>query len=293
MALPPQLGYFNTGEVAIHYAEWPADTAGQGQPAYLFIHGITGRHETWYEVVDQIRQGARAVAVDLRGHGRSGHVTGRYMLPDYARDMAVLTEGLGLDSPIIIGHSLGAMTTLQLASVQPDLARAIVLEDPPLFAVTIMEIAPERHERFGRNAQLAAVGYSIDELAQIVREADPEAAEEAVQKSALSLFITDPDAIFHVYDERIFGPSNKHTSWSEEIESVLGSVRCPTLLMQGNFELGAWMTGDDGKRAEELIAECTLEVWDDTGHGLHSENPERFLKQVNRFLAGLKTAART
>ncbi len=285
MISTPRLGYFNTGEVAINHAEYKPEDR-DGELNYLFIHGITGRYETWLEVVDPIRSGNRAVAVDLRGHGRSGHTTGSYRLPDYARDVAELIRDKKLGPATVIGHSLGAMTAIQLAASEPSLVQAIILEDPPLFARHIMEDGgQERHERFGNNAKLAGSGLTLQQMEQQIRQALPEATDEVIRKSALSLFVTDADALFHVYDERI--------DWEPEIESVMQSVRCPVLLMQGNFELGAWMREPDGARAKNLFNDCTLEYWQDTGHSLHSEHPDRFVEQVARFVSESILAAGT
>lgn len=280
MTTTPSLRFFNTGEVAIHYAEWAAEDGNAG-PAFLFLHGITGRHETWYGVVDEIRQGARAFAVDLRGHGRSGRASGAYKLPDYVRDITALIKVLDTGPVIAVGHSLGAMVVIALAAMKPDLVRAVVLEDAPLFARTLMENhAPERYERFLQSSQLAASRLSLQEMAGHIRSSNPYPLdEEAVQKSALSLFITDADAIMHVHDERI--------DWSDDIDQMLQSVQCPALLMQGNFELGAWMLEGDGDRAVTLMPGCRLARWDDTGHRLHSARPERFVEQVNGFTSEL------
>lgn len=282
MASLPELRYFNTGEVAIHCAEYAPEAyaIGNNLPPYVFIHGITGRHETWDEIIGSIRQGARAIAIDLRGHGRSGHTTGSYLLQDYSRDVAALISGLKLTECTVVGHSLGAMTAIQLASDAPASVRAIVLEDPPLFARPIMEeVAPERHERFGNNAALSASGMTREQMAQQIRQVNPDMPDEDVQKAALQLFVTDSDAIAHVHDERI--------DWTDEIESIMQSVQCPVLLIQGSFELGAWMRDTDGVRAKSLFKDCVLEIWNDTGHSLHSEHPNRFIAQVNDFVSNL------
>ena len=277
MTTAPSLRFFNTGQVAVHYAEWTAE-AGNDTPAYLFIHGITGRHETWIDVIDGIRSGARAIAVDLRGHGRSGHTPGAYRVPDYARDVAALIDELELGPVIIVGHSLGGMTALHLAATRPDLTTALVLEDPPLFGRDIMEnVFPERLERFGDGGRLSGSGLSVTEMANSLRTMYPDLPEDAAQRRAMSHFVTDADAIMHVYDQRI--------DWSGEIESIMRSVQCPVLLQQGKIDFGGWMRDEDGTRAEELIPNCELAVWDDTGHSLHSEHPERFIGQVNEFVA--------
>ena len=69
--------------------------------------------------------------VDARYHGRSD-------APEQACDTAVMADdlagaiaALGLRAPIILGHSMGAMTALILAARYPELPGAIALEDPP------------------------------------------------------------------------------------------------------------------------------------------------------------------
>ena len=277
MPSTPELGFFNTGETAIHYASWPASPGATGA-AVLFIHGITSRHDTWQQVVEQIRQGNRAIAVDLRGHGRSGRTPGSYRLADYSRDMLALIEGLSLGPANVVGHSLGAMTALWMAASRPDLIASITLEDPPFFARRIMEEHdPLRHARFGHNARLASSGLSLADLEETLRRISPEAKAADIQRSALGLYVTDADALWHVYDQRI--------DWGLEIENVMRSVQCPVFLMQGNYELGAWMLPEDGERGRSLMKNCVLGYWEDTGHGLHGDHPERFIEQVGAFVA--------
>ena len=268
----PQPQFFNTGDVAIHHVVWPGHN-----PRLLFIHGITGRLETWLEIGPQIAGGHGAAAVDLRGHGRSGHVTGHYQLADYARDMAALIRGTDMGRVMVIGHSLGAMTALALASAYTELVDAVVLEDPPLFAREIMEHDdPARFERFQQTAQLASSSMTVDEMVEQMRRAAPDALVEMLELRARNLFDMDGDVVQHIVDQRI--------DWTPVIEDTLRLVKCPVLLMQGSFELGAWMRDADGERAASLLSDCKLSKWTDTGHGLHSEHPERFADEVRQFL---------
>ena len=273
MANAPELKYFNTGEVALNYAEWPGEL-----PGFLFIHGITGTLDTWLELAPRIAGSRAAVAVELRGHGRSGHVTGSYRIEDYARDVAAMVTGESLGPVIAIGHSLGAMTALQLAATYPDLVRAVVLEDPPLFAREIMEVHdPDRLKAFKGTAALASGNFSVTEIAGHLQASMPDAPREYVMERARRLFGMDGDAVAHVVDQRI--------DWTPTIEQVMRSVQCPALLQQGAFELGAWMRESDGDRASKLLPDCTLSYWKETGHGLHSDDPDRFVDEVNSFIA--------
>ncbi len=281
----PEVRYFNTGEVAINYARWEGE-----KPAFLFIHGITDRHETWYDVSDEIRRGSSAVAVDLRGHGRSGHVPKPYVFIDYARDMAALLDELDLAPVVIVGHSLGGLTAIQLAATRPELVHAIVLEDPPLYGREIMQNHhPEWRAQFDRSAEIAGSRQSIEGMAALIRSDNPDVPEEFVERRSQHLFATDSSVISGAMTQL----TDESLDWLNEIESKMRRVECPTLLLQGNMELGGWMQPGDGVRAKKLIPDCKLETWEDAGHSLHREHPERFIEQVNGFVSGLASAGRS
>jgi pimeloyl-ACP methyl ester carboxylesterase len=81
---------FDAGDVAINVAEW-ADNG----PPLLFIHGVTSDWSTWEQIVPAFVTGWHCFAVDLRGHGKSGHVSGSYHRDLYAVDLvAFYSDGL-------------------------------------------------------------------------------------------------------------------------------------------------------------------------------------------------------
>ena len=115
--------------------EWPAaevEVVGP-VPIALLIHGLGGSWETWWRVGPALAErGWRAVAIDLRGHGDSPPIEGTVMREELAFDLAETITSLDLQLvDVVIGHSLGAAVTIELAHAQPELLRRIVLEDPP------------------------------------------------------------------------------------------------------------------------------------------------------------------
>ena len=66
---------------------------------------------------------------------------------DMPADLAEMIRLLGLEQPIIGGHSMGAAVAAQLGARFPSLARALVLEDPPWFPPMPAETAPESDRR--------------------------------------------------------------------------------------------------------------------------------------------------
>src|SRR5436190_13178462 len=96
------------------------------------LHGMAASWQVFETTIPFLAVRWRVVAADLRGHGRSGWVAGRYTLMDYVRDIGALHRHLSEDPAVVVGSSLGSMVAIGLASEAPDAVRAVVLEDPPL-----------------------------------------------------------------------------------------------------------------------------------------------------------------
>lgn len=102
-------------------------------PTAVLVHGITGWSRTWWRVAPALAErGWRAVGLDLRGHGNSPPIIGVASAKSLAADIEVTMEHLAIDRvDAIIAHSLGAAVTMELVHRRPEIARRVVLEDPP------------------------------------------------------------------------------------------------------------------------------------------------------------------
>ena len=107
-------------DVRMHYQVW-----GSGRPPLLLIHGNGGS-------VDSLREAAQYLANDYtvylpesRCHGKSsdpGEISYALMAKDYAQ----FCTALGIEKPLIVGHSDGGINAIQIAADYPDLPGAIV-----------------------------------------------------------------------------------------------------------------------------------------------------------------------
>ena len=106
---------------------------GSGTPAFVFVHGWTCDRTFFASQVAYFTPRHRVVTVDLRGHGESDKPTGPYPITAYAEDLAYLIRHLALGQVIAVGHSMGGVAVLQLATTHPDCVAAIVMLDPASF----------------------------------------------------------------------------------------------------------------------------------------------------------------
>jgi pimeloyl-ACP methyl ester carboxylesterase len=107
------------------------DDAGVGDPPLLFVHGWCCDRSYFAPQVEHFGRSHRVVAVDQRGHGKSEPAPdGDYSAAAFAGDAAELIADLGLDRPVVVGHSLGGVIALALAASRPDLVRGVVMVDP-------------------------------------------------------------------------------------------------------------------------------------------------------------------
>ncbi len=107
------------------------DDLGEGPPVVM-LHGFAAdAHANWHQpkvVETVVATGRRVITPDARGHGRSGkpHDIDAYKNQAMPRDVSALLDHLGLDEVDLVGYSMGARITAQVAMREPRV-RSIVL----------------------------------------------------------------------------------------------------------------------------------------------------------------------
>ena len=97
-------------------------------PAVILVHGWCCDRSFLDPQREYLRHGHTVVALDLRGHGESEAAAGdAYAIGDFADDVAAVVAETGLESPVVIGHSMGALVALECAA--RGLAGGVVLLD--------------------------------------------------------------------------------------------------------------------------------------------------------------------
>ncbi|KAI9011637.1 carbamoyl-phosphate synthase L chain, ATP binding domain-containing protein [Hyaloraphidium curvatum] len=123
---------FKNGDLKISYSVFGPEDG----PPVVFLHGISGSRYTWGPVIDRFSDKYRCYAVDARGHGASDRAPGMYTTKTYASDPIALLDTVIKKPAVIVGHSLGGVEAFLVAVARPELVKAVVLEDPPLYMLS-------------------------------------------------------------------------------------------------------------------------------------------------------------
>jgi pimeloyl-ACP methyl ester carboxylesterase len=260
----------STGEMTLNYVEGD----DHGDPL-VFIHGIGERWQFWSQEIGLVSHRWHAYGVDLRGHGASSPAETGYTFADYPRDIISFLENCINGPVVLVGHSLGAVTAIGVASARPDLVRAVLLEDPPIFVHERVGGSP-RGSLFARLQEIARMEVSDAEMARLIKEANPDQNGSDVRFRVATVKGLDPE----VYTVTLNGRSMDDF----DAEARLSAIECPALLMQADPPLGAAMTDEDGDRAARLIPDCTLVRMRGVGHGIHRDDPVNFRRVMFDFL---------
>ena len=107
------------------------DDGGGGGLPVVFVHSLAGNSSHWAAQLEHLRPSRRAVALDLRGHGRSEPPkNGDYSIAGMAGDVAAVVDALGLDRFVLVGHSMGGGVALSYAGAHPERVAGLLLVDP-------------------------------------------------------------------------------------------------------------------------------------------------------------------
>lgn len=109
-------------------------------PAVVCLHGA-GAHAHWFTALVPVLAAGRSVYVlDLRGHGRSDWVEPpSYQVRDFVGDVLELLERAVRAPVVLVGHRAGGRVAARLAAERPDLVRALILLDPRVNAVSLVD----------------------------------------------------------------------------------------------------------------------------------------------------------
>ncbi len=255
-------------------------------PVLMLIHGITSSSATWDPVIPALSEHAHVIAPDLYGHGASDVPGADYSLGGFATQIRDLMDTLGLDRATVVGHSLGGGVAMQFAYQYFEHTERLVLVDSgglgrevsgALRAGTmpgvelILPIIANRHVR---NAGIAASRV----LSRMPIRPRPSTVEVVRGYSSLS---ESPSRAAFVHTLRsVVEPGGQRVSAVDRLYLTEGR---PTLIVWGARDTVIPVA--HGYHGHDVIPGSRLEIFEQSEHFPHMDEPARFARVVLDFLA--------
>lgn len=133
----PVDSFISANGVRLHYRRWSPAEPRPRMPPILLLHGLASAARIWDFVAPLLAaQGYAVTALDQRGHGESDKPQTGYDFATMLADVDAVMQALGIERPVLVGHSWGAMVALQYAATYPERVTALVAVDGATFQLS-------------------------------------------------------------------------------------------------------------------------------------------------------------
>lgn len=158
LAVPVEHGRIEHDGCDVHYLAW----GDPGRRGLVFVHGGGAHAHWWSPLAATFAEDFRVLAIDLSGHGDSGHRP-EYSLEQWTDEvMAVAGAGAIGGTPVIVGHSMGGFVTIATAARHAGHVGGAIVCDSPVTEPDPEIGAYRLREAFGRPRTYATVADALD-----------------------------------------------------------------------------------------------------------------------------------
>jgi pimeloyl-ACP methyl ester carboxylesterase len=252
--------YARVDGLRLHYKR-----AGRGGRELLFIPGWCCDTTALQPQFEHFSQTRVVTAFDPRGYGRSDRPPDGYTVGELADEVERFCAEVGIQQPVVVGHSMGGMLGVELAARRPSLPRALVLIDPgPILA------PPETVRFFADLTERLAGPDGEDVRREFIRGMQPR--DPALAREVMDMMCSVPLPIATAVIRTL-------TAWDGA--GALKRCDVPALLLRD--ALDPWVA-DNALRMAEIKPDLTVGVTVGAGHFHQLEVPEQVNAMIDRFL---------
>lgn len=243
----------------------------QGDPTgipVLFLHGLSDSWRSFEPILPRLPDSMYAFAFSWRGHGESERPDKGYGVEDFEADLEAFMDALRLDSAVLVGHSSPGSTTAQRFAIDhPERTLGLVL----------------------------AGGFADMTTNAAVRqfwESEVSQLEDPIDEGFVREFQTSVKPVPPTHFETVIKESSKVPArvWKQVVSACLRNnivddvhkISVPTLLLWGDED--DFVPREGQEELQAAIPEARLAVYEDTGHNLHWEDPDRYSSDIAEFL---------
>jgi pimeloyl-ACP methyl ester carboxylesterase len=246
-------------------------SASPGKTPLVLAHGSSDDGLCWTNLAKELESSFDIVMIDARGHGLTDPPKPADPVDVQADDLAGIIRELKLDRPIVMGHSMGSFAAAAFAAKYPDVARAVILEDPNL--------AGRRAAATGANADPQARRASV--LARNNRsEADlvADCMKNTPQWGRSECEIWAPSKRRHHPDTALGRGIEARPAMSD----LFAKITAPTLILKADAQ---GELRQQNEKVAAILKRGEIVHIEGAGHNVRRDQKERTLAALKPFLA--------
>ncbi len=261
-----------------HYREY-----GHDGRAVVLLHGVASNARIWLTAGPLLAEQYRVLALDQRGHGETDKPDDGYDFATIAGDLEAFIDTLGLERPVVAGHSWGGNDALT----------GLVLVDGGF-----LELAA----RPGMTWERAEVEMAPPDLTKFTPQQLVEMAQrwelgplwsEEIEAALLGNFQVTEEGTLRPHLSRANHMQVVRALWEQRPSELYAKVRCPVLFALAERDAGGrgeeWiaMKREAMARAEALLPNCQVRWFADTIHDIPLHRPKELAQAMTAFIEGL------
>jgi len=277
-------------KLAVRDIEMELEEAGQGERAFVLVHGFTGSRDDFREQLEPLAQLGRTLALDQRGHGGSTNsgAADAYALANLVADLRGAFDALGLERADLLGHSLGGVVALHFTLTHPERVASLVLMDtsPKPIKFRFSENARAGIAAFAREHGMAAFAKRMRELAA-ANPAVPPSARRCEERMGAEVFWERIGRKLEAMDPIAWDALSRQFGELPSVSDRLGEVACPTTVLVGAEDAPFLGPSDELERGIQGVRRVTIP---DAAHSPQLENAPAWLAAVRAHLAWARGA---
>lgn len=290
--------YFNNSTCQLSYV----DFGNTNKTDLILLHGMQDHAMSMVNIAKALSPYYHVVALDLRGHGKSDN-PGIYTMVHFVADVRALAEHCGLKNPVIVAHSLGGHIASRYTAIfSQDVSKLVLLDGmgpPSVDESKDHELAKSRFRqavlsvsKFGTQGR--RMKDEAEALSRLTRNNPKLSIELATTIVKHGLQDHSEGGVTWSFDAAVQMIWN--TFSMDESESIWSWIKCPTLIVTGEYALDYWANmreylRDNQKfyqqtleKRKQLFHDASHEFIDDAGHMLHYDQPEKLNEMLLEFL---------
>ena len=265
---------------------------GGGGQAVVLLHGLASNARIWDGVASRLAgAGLRVVALDQRGHGDAEQPGSGYDFASVGRDLAAALAALGIERPLLAGHSWGANVALQFAADRTGALAGLALVDGALLGVAEWA-GPTRSEARRRLAPPRFAVPLADWLARAGRFDAGGPGQPWVRDFLRAGVDVDDQGVARARFQFDNHMQVVDALYGQRPEALYPLVDCPVLLCPAADPADGAAHAEAKRgaavRALDLLPSATITWFEDTMHDIPLQRPAALAAELARFADSVK-----